>query len=94
VPKRDLIAGLQIAAQNDCIKVAKGPKYGPVLAQELQRFKVKINPLMAHDSYVAWREGDHDDLILCMAVAIWTAENRFAETHAVFWKISRGLGRW
>ena len=49
VPKRDLISCLQIAAQNNRLKVAQGLKFGPVLAEELQSFKVKIDPRTAHD---------------------------------------------
>jgi len=40
-------------------------------------FKVKIDPQTAHDSYSAWREADHDDLVLSVALAAW-----FAEAHA------------
>jgi hypothetical protein len=92
VPKRDLIAGLQISAQNDRLKVASGLQYGPVLAEELQSFKVKIDPRTAHDSYGSWREGEHDDLILSLAIALWIAENRDAPTHAILRYISR-IGR-
>lgn len=28
-----------------------------------------------HDSYEAWRDGDHDDLVLSLAMACWFAEN-------------------
>jgi len=76
VPKRDLIASLQIAAQGDKLKVASGLEHGPVLAQELQDFKVKIDSRTAHDSYGSWREGSHDDLILATAIALWVAINR------------------
>jgi hypothetical protein len=43
----------------------------PTLVQELLAFRVKIDPLTAHDSYGAWREGAHDDLVLAVAVAAW-----------------------
>lgn len=76
VPKRDLISTLQVFAQNDRLKIAKGLSSGPILAQELQSFKVKIDSRTAHESYGSWREGEHDDLILATAVALWTAENR------------------
>ena len=76
VPKRDLISTLQVYAQNDRLKVAKGLPAGLILAQELQTFKVKIDPRTAHDSYGAWREGEHDDLILATAIALWVAENQ------------------
>jgi len=35
---------------------------------------VKINLATGHDSYEAWREGDHDDLVLAVAMACWTGE--------------------
>jgi len=78
VPKRDLVGTMQIFAQSDRLKVASGLRFGPVLAEELQNFKVKIDIRTAHDSYGSWREGSHDDLILATAIALWTAENRFA----------------
>lgn len=28
----------------------------------------------AHDSYEAWREGDHDDLVIAVAMACWIIE--------------------
>jgi hypothetical protein len=94
VPKRDLISGLQIAAQNDRLKVASGLQFGPILAQELQTFKVKIDILTAHDSYGSWRENEHDDLILATAIALWVAENKNPKDEiAPYRRISVG-GRW
>ena len=79
VPKRDLVGTMQIFAQNDRLKVASDLRFGPVLAEELQNFKVKIDIKTAHDSYGSWREGSHDDLILATAIGLWTAENRYAQ---------------
>lgn len=76
VPKRDLISLLQVFAQNDRLKIAEGLAAGPILAQELQSFKVKINLRTAHDTYGTWREGEHDDLILSVAIALWVAEHQ------------------
>jgi hypothetical protein len=47
-----------------------------VLQAELLNFKVKIDPQTAHDSYSSWRESDHDDLVLSVALAAWFAENQ------------------
>jgi hypothetical protein len=58
------------------LKVAGGLKLAPVLVEELLNFKVKINVKTAHDSYEAWREGIHDDLVLAVALACWYAEKR------------------
>ncbi len=30
----------------------------------------------AHDSYGAWREGTHDDLVLAVALALWAGERQ------------------
>ena len=35
---------------------------------------VQIDPLTAHDSYGAWREKEHDDLVLAVALACWYGE--------------------
>ena len=91
VPKRDLISTMQIAAQNDRLKIAQGLKFGPVLAEELQSFKVKIDPRTAHDSYGSWREGEHDDLILATAIALWLAEYRSTPQIGICRLISSGL---
>jgi len=37
-------------------------------------FRAKIDPATAHDSYSAWREQDHDDLVLSVALACWWGE--------------------
>jgi hypothetical protein len=48
----------------------------PELVRELENFKVKVNIHTAHDSYETWRESDHDDLVLALALAFWWAEQR------------------
>ena len=71
VPKRDLITTLQVLFQSGDLKVASRLPLAQVLVQELLNFKVKINVKTAHDSYEAWREGVHDDLVLAVALAAW-----------------------
>lgn len=73
VPKRDLVGALQILLQNGKLKIAPGP-LSNILASEMLNFKVKIDPQTAHDSYSAWREADHDDLVLSVAMAVWWAK--------------------
>jgi hypothetical protein len=74
VPKRDLVGVLQVLLQTGRLKVASKLELGPILQQEMLNFKVKIDPATAHDSYSAWREADHDDLVLAVALATWYAE--------------------
>lgn len=91
VPKRDLVGTLQIFAQSDRLKVASNLRFGPVLAQELANFRVKIDTRTAHESYGAWREGTHDDLVLATAIALWAAEHETEQlTHAIARFISVG----
>jgi len=73
VPKRDLVGALAIAFQTKMIKISSQLPDAKILTDELLNFKVKINTKTAHDSYEAWREGDHDDLVLAVAIALWVA---------------------
>src|SRR5262245_44739878 len=36
-------------------------------------FKVKVR-LAANETFGAWREGTHDDLVLAVALTVWSAE--------------------
>jgi hypothetical protein len=73
VPKRDLVGGLQVLLQCGRLKIARSLEHAETLKAELLNFRVKINVATAHDSYEAWREGDHDDLVLAAALATWRA---------------------
>lgn len=74
VPKRDLVGVLQVLLQGGRLKVSNKLKLGPTLQAEMLNFKVKIDPVTAHDSYSAWRDNEHDDLVLSAALACWWAE--------------------
>jgi hypothetical protein len=74
VPKRDLVGSLQVLFQSGRLKISKKLPLASVLQTELMNFKVKIDPITAHDSYSAWREQDHDDLVLSVALAAWYGE--------------------
>lgn len=78
VPKRDLVGVLQVLLQNERLKIARDLPESSILVQELLNFKAKIDPATAHDSYGAWRDGDHDDLVLAAALAVWYAETKAA----------------
>jgi hypothetical protein len=40
----------------------------------MQNFKAKITA-SANETFEAWREGQHDDLVLAVALAVWGGEN-------------------
>ena len=83
VPKRDLVGVVQVLLQTSRIRFAREMPMVPTLVKELQDFRVKINALTAHDSYGAWREGTHDDLVLAVAVAVWYGERAMSKPWAM-----------
>jgi hypothetical protein len=76
VPKRDLIAGVQVALQTQRLKIAAALPEAATLTRELENFQMKIT-LAGHDTYGAWRENSHDDLTLGLSVALWCGERRW-----------------
>jgi hypothetical protein len=73
VPKRNLVSALQAALQTGTLKIASSLELAEVLRGELLNFRIKINLSTGHDSYEHWREGDHEDLVLAAAMAVWSA---------------------
>ena len=76
VPKRDLVAALEVPFHTGALKVAEGLELWPALRKELLAFRRKINLKTAHDSYEHWRDSDHDDLVLAVALACWWVRRR------------------
>lgn len=73
VPKRDLVGVVQVLLQTERLKFAAGLASVADLTRELLNFEAKIT-VTAHDTYGAWREGQHDDLVLSLAILLWYAE--------------------
>lgn len=74
IPKRELVSVLQVLLQTDRLSVAKALPEADTLVREMLAFKVKISD-KGHDSYGNdWRENDHDDLVLAVALAAWVGE--------------------
>ena len=76
VPKRDLIIGLQVLLQNGRLRIAGRLEHGPTLAKEMADMQVRTSPA-GKEQYGAWREGQHDDLVLATALACWWAEKTY-----------------
>jgi hypothetical protein len=85
VPKRDLVAALEVPFHTGQLKMAEGVTLWPALREELLNFRRKINLKTAHDSYQHWRESDHDDLVLATALACWRATRRRDVLRVVRW---------
>jgi hypothetical protein len=73
VPKRDLISAAKIMLGKRTLKIAKSMPYADVLVHELDNIRVKINVATGHDTYEAWREREHDDLVFAFCLACWWA---------------------
>lgn len=77
VPKRDLASTVALLLEQRRLIVPAGIAHADALRDELANFRVKVS-LAGHDSYGAgaeWREGNHDDLVLAVALAAWYGEN-------------------
>lgn len=79
VPKRELVTTLQVALQSKRLRISEDLPLAETLLKELRGFRVKIS-LSGHASFGndvgAWREADHDDLVLSVALGVWMNEAR------------------
>jgi hypothetical protein len=73
VPKKDLVTSLQLLFENRRLRIAKGLPDTAVFIRELLNFRVAITPA-ATETFGAWRDGEHDDLVLAVALVSWLAE--------------------
>jgi phage FluMu gp28-like protein len=73
VPKRDVASTIAVLLQTGRLKVSPRIPDASVLLHELLNFRVKIN-VNANETYEAWRESDHDDLVLAVGLAAWLKE--------------------
>lgn len=86
VPKKDLVGVLTVLFEQDRLRVDKKLPQAAMLVKELDNFRVKITAA-ANETFAAWREGQHDDLVLAVAIAAWVGEDTSAG-----WDGSVGLG--
>jgi hypothetical protein len=76
VPKRELVSRAVKLLQRRELNVAPSLEFAQTLIEELRAFKLKINVATGHDSYEAWRDRDHDDLVLALCIGLWAAETQ------------------
>jgi hypothetical protein len=73
VPKRDLASVVAVTLQTDRLHIGPKVPLARALMAELSNFRVKVS-LSGHESFEAWREKDHDDMVLATALAVWYGE--------------------
>lgn len=86
VPKRDLVAAVHRFLSERRFKIAPGLALKEVLEGELGNFRYKLNVATAHDSYSAWREAEHDDLVLACSLALWYASGAGGALHTTWFQ--------
>jgi Terminase RNaseH-like domain len=73
VPKRELVSTVAILLQTGRLRIARDLPHAALLERELKSFRAKIT-LSEKDTEEAWRERDHDDLVLAVSIAAWLRE--------------------
>jgi phage FluMu gp28-like protein len=76
VPKRDLIAGVQVALDNGDLRIARKLKELGSLVRELVDVRMTSGPGMGRVRISADGYGEHDDLVIALALACWRAKRR------------------
>jgi len=72
VAKKELASVLVTLFQGRRLRLAELPETA-ALIREAQGFSVKITPA-GNETFESWHEGEHDDLVLSLALACWAAE--------------------
>lgn len=75
VPKRELISGLEVMFQEERLRIAKKMELAGTLVKELLALEARLSRT-GHESFGVWREGEHDDLVLAVALACWRVQGR------------------
>lgn len=76
VSKRELISVVLVLMESNPGRFVVDPKlkHAQELTGELAMFRAKRKPDSKDESLEAWRERDHDDLVLAAAISLWFAE--------------------
>jgi hypothetical protein len=73
IPKKELAGSVQVLLQSRRLHIARSLADAGMLVKELENFKVKVTTLQ-DNPIENWREGDHDDLVLAVALAAHVSE--------------------
>jgi hypothetical protein len=73
VSKIDLIGSVQAALGEGRLRIVRRLEHSETLKKELQDYRVRVSAA-GHENYDA-RSGQHDDLVLALAMCIWFGES-------------------
>jgi hypothetical protein len=77
VVKKDLVGVMQTIVQYDRLTIDPRLPLAPVLGRELQAFRVKTKVGTGNETFEAWREREHDDIVFAVALACYWGERAF-----------------
>ncbi len=73
VPKKDLVSALQVLLQLHLLTCHPKVPLAARFQKQLAEFKVKISRA-ANEQFGAWADGQHDDIVLAVALICWLFE--------------------
>jgi hypothetical protein len=73
VPKKELVSSVQALLRTWRLKVAAGLPLAEALSREMASFRSAVK-LSGGEDEITWREREHDDLVLAVALAAWEGE--------------------
>lgn len=74
VPKKQLVSVLQMLLQTRRLKWPPQLEHADTLARELGNFKMRVNAKLNEEFLADWRTGQHDDMVLAVAIACYLGE--------------------
>jgi len=86
VPKRDLIVGLQVLLQQGGLQIAGGMRESAQLVKEMTDMRVKITGA-GNERYGADRSGEHDDLVLAVALGCWGVKKGTIRPRSIYGQV-------
>jgi len=73
VAKKHLVGAIQSPLCSGRLRFAAGLALTPVLVKELETFQVTVDESTRNESFAAWRNASHDDIVLALALALHVA---------------------
>ena len=71
--KRELVGMVSVLLEQRRLQIADGLPEATILKAELGNFRLKMTAA-GNETFSAWRDADHDDLVLAVALACWLGE--------------------
>ncbi len=79
-PKVELVGTLQVLLQTRRLRIADALPEAQILIRELETFRA-VTRLVRAETVESWRQRDHDDLVLAVAVAAWLGEQALLQEY-------------